>query len=666
MLLINGNKRHIGAMSRVSVSFFRRLAMLAVLPALGGLHAPLAAQSWLADPTDHSYANGANWSTGTAPASSTSTVVVFGDSAITQLDLGGTLLGTLQLESAAPAYFFTIQTTTTLAGDGVVNQSSFRPAFNVGTSARLRVFNTATLGDAIVNLFAADATLILNPGTSVGSAIINVGSGSVTFVGSGTPTPKSDGSAARFVLGAAGVIGVESNALTPMELGSVEGSGTLSGREGGVTVGHLGLDTTFAGVVTGNAAFTKTGSGTLTLTGTITTSSGTQITGGVLAIAANDRLGTGALTFDGGTLRLDAAFDDLRAITLGGAGGTLDVQAFDLTHSAGLSGAGALTKAGTGTLTLAGVSTHSGGTHTSGGTLAVGHDNALGTGTLHLGGGTLAASGGARTLANAVSLDADTTLGGSAALTLTGPFTLARNRDLTLINTALTTISGVIDESGGARMLAKFGGGLLELTGANTYTGGTLIAEGTVKIDNASGSAFGTGAVTVASGATLTGAGLFTGALQNNGTYAPGNSPALVTLSTFSQGSTGVLEMEIAGLLPGTGYDVLDVTGSLTFGGTLEVTFIDGFTPLVGGTFDFFDWGSATGTFATFDLPTLATGLSWDTSLLYTSGELSIDGSAIPEPSTYALSLASAALAVAAYRRRQRTAGAGRVKPTSH
>jgi len=378
------------------------------------------------------------------------------------------------------------------------------------------------------------------------------------------------------------------------------------------------------------------------------------VTGGAIAIASNDRLssGSGTLTLNGGALRYDAAFDNLRAVTLGASGGTLDTQGYSVTHSTGISGTGALTKAGSGTLTLAAANTYSGDTHLATGTLAVGDDAALGTGTLQLDGGTLTGSGAAHTLANAVSFNADTTLGGSQDLTFTGAWTLTKNRDLTVANSALTTISGAIGESGGTRSLAKYGSGTLVLTGANTYTGGTLIAEGTVKINNSTGSAFGSGAVTVADGATLTGAGHFSGAFQNNGTYSPGNSPVLATLSSFNQGSTGVLEIQIGGLVRGTEYDALNVTGALTFDGQLDVTLLNGFLPASGASFNLFDWGSASGTFATVNLPDLGPGLAWDTSSLYTTGELDVVTSAIPEPSTYAIMSGLGALFFAVRRRR--------------
>jgi autotransporter-associated beta strand protein len=228
----------------------------------------------------------------------------------------------------------------------------------------------------------------------------------------------------------------------------------------------------------------------------------------------------------------------------------------------------------------------------------------------------------------------------TAAIVNYGALVFNRSDDL--------TFSGAISGSGS---LTKNGTGTLQLTGANTYTGSTLVSAGTVKINNSTGSAFGTGAVTVASGATLTGAGSFSGAFQNNGSYLPGNSPALVALSSFAQSSSGTLVLELGGLTRGTQYDALNITGAASFGGTLSLTLIDGFTPASGNTFNLFDWGSVSGSFATLDLPSLSSGLTWDTSALYTDGTLSV--SAIPEPSTYAALGGLGALGVAVWRRRK-------------
>ncbi|NLE36779.1 MAG: PEP-CTERM sorting domain-containing protein, partial [Pirellulaceae bacterium] len=74
------------------------------------------------------------------------------------------------------------------------------------------------------------------------------------------------------------------------------------------------------------------------------------------------------------------------------------------------------------------------------------------------------------------------------------------------------------------------------------------------------------------------------------------------------------------------------VAGALALDGTLNVTSLGG-EFANGQVFDVLDWASLGGTFETVNLPTLAAGLSWDTSDLYTTGELRV----VPEPATMSL-----------------------------
>jgi autotransporter-associated beta strand protein len=83
-----------------------------------------------------------------------------------------------------------------------------------------------------------------------------------------------------------------------------------------------------------------------------------------------------------------------------------------------------------------------------------------------------------------------------------------------------TTFSGTIQGSGG---LKKIGRGTLELTGASSYANATLVEEGTLLVNNLTGSA--TTSVTIVSG-TLGGSGTIDGLVQvgtvGNGRIAPG------------------------------------------------------------------------------------------------------------------------------------------------
>src|SRR5437868_6561723 len=77
----------------------------------------------------------------------------------------------------------------------------------------------------------------------------------------------------------------------------------------------------------------------------------------------------------------------------------------------------------------------------------------------------------------------------------------------------------------------------------------------------------------------------YTGALSHaaGAALGPGNSPGLVTIRSGSTLSGATL-MESAGLTRGTTYDAIDVggAGAITFGGTLQVTFLSGFSPVAG------------------------------------------------------------------------------------
>jgi autotransporter-associated beta strand protein len=85
-------------------------------------------------------------------------------------------------------------------------------------------------------------------------------------------------------------------------------------------------------------------------------------------------------------------------------------------------------------------------------------------------------------------------------------------------NSLSTTFSGVLNPgspgggTGGTGALTKIGSGTLTLTGANLYTAGTVITEGTLVVSNTIGSGTGTAAVQVSTG-TLGGSGIISGAV---------------------------------------------------------------------------------------------------------------------------------------------------------
>ncbi len=139
---------------------------------------------------------------------------------------------------------------------------------------------------------------------------------------------------------------------------------------------------------------------------------------------------------------------------------------------------------------------------------------------------------------------------------------------LTLNTSADQSSSGVIS---GAISLVKSGSAKQTLTGTNTYTGTTAVNAGTLVIN---GSISTSTLTTVASGATVAGSGTV-GALTvlAGGFVAPGNSPGILNVAgNYTQ--SGTYSAEIAGLTAGTGYDQINVTGTVDItGGSLATTF---------------------------------------------------------------------------------------------
>ncbi len=224
-----------------------------------------------------------------------------------------------------------------------------------------------------------------------------------------------------------------------------------------------------------NAATTTTGNTTITTNASATTS---LIAGSIRLRQGNsDPTGTVFTVADGA-----AAVD-------------LNISA-NLTEGAAQSTASAITKAGSGLTLLSGTNTYTGPTTVSAGTLRAGSTQAFGINSAV----TLANTSGAlldlNNFSNSLgSLSGGGTTGGhvslgSAILTVGGA------------NTSPGAYAGVISGTGS---LVKTGTGTLQLTGFNTFSGGTTINAGTLQLNASGGGGTGIlrGTVTVNSGGTL-------------------------------------------------------------------------------------------------------------------------------------------------------------------
>jgi autotransporter-associated beta strand protein len=404
------------------------------------------------------------------------------------------------------------------------------------STAILRYTGGATTSDRPIQLagstgganIAADGTgaIVLSGGISASAA----GNKTLTLSGNNTGTNEISG----IISNGSGLIAVTKSGT---------GRWILSGNNT-----YTGNTTLSAGELTAasNAAF---GSGTLILQTAILSGQGTSLSiANPYVLGGNPTIaGSTPITFTGsGSITSNRTITSNNTATTTLSGPTLAFTAGNVTNTLTIAGTGNfavssviqdgpgtgpdnVTQTTTGTLTLSGANAYSGTTTISAGTLAIGHNQAIGTSTLALNGGTIRADGAARTIANAITLGGTATVGGSLALTFNGTMTLTGTRTLTVSNTAITNflnialsnsatsrmltfagsgtteVQGVISNGGTATAsgLTKSGTGRLILSGANTYGGTTSVTAGTLEVRHNSALGAATAATTVSSGATL-------------------------------------------------------------------------------------------------------------------------------------------------------------------
>ncbi len=143
----------------------------------------------------------------------------------------------------------------------------------------------------------------------------------------------------------------------------------------------------------------------------------------------------------------------------------------------------------------------------------------------------------------------------------------------------------------------------------------------------------------------VTGGGLLAGNLVNSGgLISPGNSPGILEVTgNYFQADSAMLSIEIAGKEAGVSYDVLVIGGTAFLKGFLEISFLDGFEPSLGDSFQILQANRIEGAFESFLLPELGQGMQWNLTEISSQGLVSVV-SAVPEPqSCLLLSLAGLA-----------------------
>ncbi|MFI5333743.1 MAG: autotransporter domain-containing protein [Chlamydiales bacterium] len=401
---------------------------------------------------------------------------------------------------------------------------------------------------------------------------------------------------------------------------------TFNLNDNNQTIGSLSGTNTSTQILTGTGVggiLTINTSGSSSYAGKISQNGGLTIQGtGTFIFAAGlifHNSYTGPTRIESGTLQAAAGNVLARGSPHTIAGGTLDFNGFNQQLSTLIFNSGTLTQGGA-LLTL-----------TSGTNALTMQGNNTISGTLHV---TSSSSSG-----NDIVYDntqaGTATISGSLNLQIVGrTFNIPHNNS----NLVDMVVSGGISESGGSVSVTKIGNGVLQFSGANTYTGGTTVSAGTLQgntsslpgnitnnallvfdqaVDGTYSSALtGTGSltkqnsgnlsfsgnnsiggsttvsagrlsvngplttsgVTVASGATLGGTGTINAPVTASGMLSPGNSIGTLNIvGNVVQGDNSTLQSEV----DPTTSSLLNITGNYTIGSnaTLFVTVDPGVYP---------------------------------------------------------------------------------------
>jgi uncharacterized protein involved in high-affinity Fe2+ transport len=492
-------------------------------------------------------------------------------------------------------------------------------------------------------------------GTMSGTGTTTIGSGGELAIGSGGVTfgrTLNNGGVGTWAGGNLSMsAGVTFNNLASGTF-DITADGRLSG--GATTpINNAGLFRQTAGTVSTVVTVPFNNSGTLQVqaaslnlglggnhTGTMAIAAGATLNfaGGSHVLATGSLVtGAGVLTLSGGatTLAASGTFD---------AGSTLSITAGAGTLSAGCNVTGATLNIGGGVLnynSAGSVATVNLTAGTLGGTSPV-----TVTGPLTLSGGTvtnaLVTANGGLTISGNATLNGGKLVNPGLATWTAGNFTGANGAVIS--NLFGATFNNTFDgnaASGAGATPIFVNAGSFRKTGATAAAGTTsidfqFINSGTVEVQTNTlryGINQQTAGLTLLDGGGLTaqaqpiqllggslvGTGLVTVAntlnFINSSTVSPGLTLGELDISgNYQQTGSGVLNIELGGYSPGSGFDLVTVTGGgaggvATLGGTLNVTLTNGFSPTNGATFTFLTAVSRAGVFGTFNYPSNDIGM---------------------------------------------------------
>jgi hypothetical protein len=515
------------------------------------------------------------------------------------------------LDASALGLAATLQPRTAINGTNV----TYAGTFVLGSNSP---FSTLVVTNG--GVLTSDASVIGNSAASGSNSVWVGGAGSV-WNNTGNLTVGNTGSFNSLWVGMGGQV-LSSNIVIGAGAGSSNNAVNLAGGNLSATNSHGdGFLEVRNGALTVNA-------GTVTVNQLVSTNyanSLVNVNGG--SLVAPLVLNAGQFTMTGGTLNVVGAFTNAPGGVFAFSGGNAFVP---------------LQMNNMGLFTQSGgffdpeVFTNSGSFILSGG---MNVDEVF----LNLASGTVLQSGGEHNVNAATNLGSWFVSGGVANLTnlfieFGGVFT---NAGGALVSTGSIDVrNGVFVLNSGTVMVnqllaTNFASSVMAFNGGTLNSGGSTVNNGSIfQVGDGSGSAtlhLNGGTHSFANGlfintnATLSGTGAITGVITNAGSIAPGDSAGVLSgSSSLTLLGNSLLVMQLAGTNDWL-YDQIVLAGALNFGGTLNVSLLDGFTVGAGNRFDLFDFSGSSGAFSLTNLPGLDPLMYWDTSALYSTGEIEAD-----------------------------------------
>lgn len=433
---------------------------------------------------------------------------------------------------------------------------------NAGDNYQSGIVKNSGVGASASNVLSIDKT-------GAGKWIL---SGNNTYTGTTTLTLGPLGVAHSSGFGVGGNIIFKGGTLQYIGV-STDLSSRIKSSTSAIIIDTNGQSVTFATLLpsTNTGGLTKSGNGTLTIPVANVYTGATVISGGTLATNGSQSIpDASAVTVSSGAILLLGGNETVGSIA---GAGTCNIKGFIFTvggnnsttlFSGDITGTnGQLVKNGTGVLTLSGSNTYTGATTVNSGVLVFQSKSAASVSavtTVGTGGVGLGVGAGANdwAISDIVTLF-NTGAVGSLAVSATA-------------NIAIDTTSGSItisDVFSSGRSLLKVGTNTLTLSGANTYTGATIVLVGTLATSGVN-KLPDTSAISISSGATLSLGGNDTvGSIAGAGSITLGANTLTAGADNSSTTMSGVISGTGSVFKTGTG--VLTLSAANTFTGTLMI-----------------------------------------------------------------------------------------------